>query len=75
MKLPAPDKIAHALLGCSAAALASPFGLGAMVVAPIVVGALKEAYDATGRGNVEWLDFVYTVSGGAVFVGWILLLK
>ena len=33
-------------------------------IAAIVVGAGKEAYDATGRGNVEFLDFVATVVGG-----------
>jgi len=30
------------------------------VLAPIGVGAVKEAYDATGRGNVEWDDFTST---------------
>lgn len=31
------------------------------------MGAAKEAYDATGRGNVEAGDFLATVAGAAVW--------
>ena len=75
MNLPPIDKQAHFLGGISLAALAMPFGIWYAIAAPIIGGAAKEAYDSTGRGNVELADFLYTVAGGAVFVGWILLLK
>jgi len=74
MKLPPHDKIAHFLLGISAAALASPFGLPAMIAAPIIIGAGKEIHDHYFGGMVELADFAYTVAGGAAFVGWILFL-
>jgi hypothetical protein len=35
----------------------------------------KEAYDSTGRGNVELLDALATVAGGGLLVGWYLLLN
>jgi len=33
-------------------------------------GLAKEAYDATGRGHVEFMDFVATSAGGAPFLIW-----
>jgi hypothetical protein len=33
-------------------------------------GAIKEAYDATGRGHVEFLDFAATAIGGLPFLIW-----
>lgn len=38
---------------------------GALAVAA-AVGIAKEAYDATGRGHVEFYDFLATVAGGVV---------
>jgi hypothetical protein len=38
--------------------------------AAALAGALKEAYDATGRGHVEFLDFVATTAGGLPFLIW-----
>lgn len=35
--------------------------------AAATVGAAKEVYDSTGRGNVEAGDFVATVAGAAVW--------
>jgi len=75
MKIPPHDKLAHALLGISAAALASPFGLPVMIAAPIIIGAAKEIHDHYFGGTVELADFLYTVAGGAAYLGWILLLK
>jgi hypothetical protein len=40
--------------------------------AAVLAGAIKEAYDATGRGRVEFLDFATTAFGGLPFLmGWI----
>ena len=36
-----------------------------IIAAAVAAGAAKEAYDATGRGCVEWQDFAATVAGGA----------
>lgn len=35
-----------------------------------LAGAIKEAYDATGRGHVEFLDFAVTAAGGLPFLIW-----
>jgi len=60
------DKLLHFISGFGLAAIFIPFlGLKAILVA-VVVGALKEAYDSTGRGNVEFMDFAVTAIGGAV---------
>ena len=75
MNLPPIDKQAHFLGGISLAALASPFGLPAMIAAPIIIGAFKEIHDHYFGGTVELADFLYTVAGGAAYLGWILLLK
>lgn len=46
-------------------------GLVAFAVATFA-GAAKEAYDATGRGHVEFWDFGATAAGGLPFlIGWI----
>lgn len=59
------DKILHLLVGISASAILSP------VIGPVqafavatVLGVLKEAYDGTGRGDVDVRDFVWTSFGG-----------
>ena len=60
------DKANHVLYGLvvfCVFAFASPM-IG--LVAAVVVGAAKEGYDSTGRGNVEILDFVATASGGGL---------
>lgn len=35
----------------------------------LTLGAAKEAYDATGRGDPSWKDFGWDVAGTAVGVG------
>lgn len=59
------DKANHVILGLlafMAAGWVNPlYGLAAAVL----VGAAKEAWDATGRGCVEFKDFLATVAGGA----------
>lgn len=60
------DKANHVLYGLAAyllaAAIAGPI---AGLVFAALAGAAKEAYDATGRGHVEALDFLATTAGGA----------
>lgn len=59
------DKLLHFAAGALAALAAGllvspPVG----VAAAVFVGAVKEAYDATGRGTPDGLDFIATVVGG-----------
>lgn len=62
------DKIIHFLAGFAIAAPLAPF-FGIWAMAPVVIAAAaKEAYDSTGRGNVEFSDFAYTVVGGLLAV-------
>lgn len=49
------------------------FAIAALVLSPlyalcltVAAGAAKEALDATGRGQVELLDFVATSAGGGI---------
>ena len=59
------DKLAH----CAAGAVATLiFGLlvsvPAGVAAAVLIGALKELYDARGHGTPDGLDFLATITGG-----------
>jgi hypothetical protein len=69
MKLPIipRDKANHFVYGVAIfvviAALINPQS-GLVIV--VLAGALKEAHDATGRGNVEINDFLFTVAGGGI---------
>jgi len=38
--------------------------------AAVLAGIGKEAYDATGRGNVELMDALATAAGGLPFLLW-----
>lgn len=61
------DKKLHLAVG-GLLGLAAIFHPGFGIVAAVLAGAVKEAWDgATGRGTVDPLDFVATVAGG-VFV-------
>lgn len=64
------DKLLHLLAGSTIAALAYPFGILWACLAVSVAAIGKEAYDSTGRGNVELLDAVATLAGGGVVLGW-----
>lgn len=68
------DKRLHLIVGAVAAAAAffiaqhlgvdrQVAGFIALAVA-VIGGGLKEARDATGRGDVEFMDFVATAAGG-----------
>lgn len=67
----AKDKQLHTLAGFVTAMVAHGLteSLWVAFIASAVVGAAKEVYDATGRGTVDFWDFVATVVGGAIFVG------
>lgn len=88
--MPAPDKLGHYLVGSLIALsgmLATFFAMlfwgaswhpdmPALVAmgATIIAAAGKEARDATGRGNVEFADFVWTVAGaGPVVITWLVV--
>lgn len=70
------DKILHLLAGFIIASLLAPF-IGALlaITTAAVVGLLKEAYDSTGRGNVEFGDFIVTAAGGGIAVAMHLVLQ
>ena len=73
----AKDKQLHILAGFIVAVVAQVLTGSPLValLASVVVGAAKEAYDATGRGTVDLWDFVATVAGGALFVVPLLILQ
>ena len=61
-----PDKAGHLIAGLVVFCI---FGLFSPIIglcAAVVVGAAKEYWDSTGRGNVEFLDFLATAGGGAI---------
>lgn len=64
------DKLLHLLVGSAIAALVYPFGILWAIAAVSVAAVGKEIYDSTGRGNVELLDAMATLAGGAVLLGW-----
>ena len=64
------DKLLHLLVGIAIAAILYPFGILWACLAVFIAAIGKEAYDATGRGNVELLDAVATLAGGAALLGW-----
>lgn len=70
MKLPT-DKLLHLLVGFATAGALHPFGLPIAVLALTVVGLGKEVYDHFNHGTVDVYDFMATVWGGAVMLGWI----
>lgn len=59
------DKASHVLYGLLAFCV---FGLISPVsgfLAAVFIGAAKEAWDRwTGKGHVEWADFIATTAGG-----------
>ena len=64
------DKLLHFGAGLLVALFARHFvGPGFGVLAAILAGAAKEAYDALGNGVVDPGDFVATVAGGVVVEG------
>jgi hypothetical protein len=64
------DKLAHFLAGIAVAAVAYPFGLIAAMLATVIAAVGKELWDAQGNGTPEMADFLATVVGGGMLVGW-----
>ena len=60
------DKANHLAYGLAIFCIVGLVSPIAGLAAAVIAGALKEAYDSTGRGNVEFLDFVATAAGGAI---------
>ena len=67
-QLPA-DKAGHLIAGLVVFCVFGLFSPIHGLAAAIFVGALKEAWDSTGRGNVEVFDFLATAGGGAIGFG------
>jgi ABC-type xylose transport system permease subunit len=69
------DKKLHIIAGLLVAVVSHSLteSLWVAFIASLVVGAAKEAYDATGRGTVDLWDFVATAAGGLLFVGILLV--
>ena len=63
-QLPA-DKSNHLIYGLVIFCVVGLYSPLAGLVASVVAAAVKEAWDATGRGHVEFLDFLATSAGGA----------
>lgn len=66
-----PDKAAHFAAGAGAAVIAAqvwPDEPLAPCLAAFGLGIAKEAWDATGRGNVEALDALATGAGCALVI-------
>lgn len=59
------DKANHALYGLLIFGVVGLYSPLARLIASVVAAAAKEAWDATGRGHVEFLDFLATFAGGA----------
>lgn len=59
------DKANHALYGLLIFGVVGLYSPLAGLIASVVAAAAKEAWDATGRGHVEFLDFLATSAGGA----------
>lgn len=61
------DKAMHVLYGLACFCVFALISPVSGLVAAAFIGAAKEAWDRwTGKGHVEWLDFIATAFGGAV---------
>lgn len=69
------DKQLHLLAGYAIAAAMHPFGILPAVAALAIIGIGKEVYDHFFSGTVDVYDFMATVWGGAVMLGWIELVQ
>lgn len=64
----ASDKLLHAFGGAIIfLALYQPFSFISAIVTVITIAVLKEVIDLlSGKGKCEWMDIVFTVSGGLI---------
>lgn len=61
-------KIIHFFAGLACAAIASPFGIIAAALAPVVLGFAKEIYFHFTRRNADAENFAWVIAGAATFV-------
>jgi hypothetical protein len=64
------DKLAHFLAGIAVAAVVYPFGVIPALIVVVIAGLAKEVWDMQGNGTPEMADFLATVSGGGLLIGW-----
>lgn len=68
------QKAIHFFAGLACAALASPFGLIAAALAPVVLGFVKEIYLHVARRNTDPENLAWMIAGAASVVLCIKLL-
>ena len=61
-------KIIHFLAGMACAALALPFGIIAAVLAPVLLGFVKEIYLHFTRKGADAANFAWLLAGAATLV-------
>ena len=64
----ANKKTIHFLAGMACAAIASPFGIVAAALTPVVLGFAKEMYFHFTRRNADAENFAWVIAGAATFV-------
>ena len=67
-------KTVHFFTGMACAALASPFGVVAAALAPVVLGFAKEMYLHFTDYKADAEIFAWTIAGAAIFVLWFELM-
>jgi hypothetical protein len=70
----ASDKLGHFRVGLAIVAIGGLVHLPAALALCVCAAAGKEIWDLMGHGTPEWADFFYTLAGGAVGAGLILLI-
>lgn len=66
------DKIAHFGMGAVIAAALLPFGWNIAVVWLLLAATGKEVIDSMMGKELDKLDWLVTVAGGAAMLGWLL---
>ena len=61
-------KIIHYLAGAACAAIASPFGIIAAALSPVLLGFSKEMYCHLTRRHADPDNLVWVIAGAATFV-------
>ena len=61
-------KIIYFAAGMACAAIASPFGIIAAALAPVVLGLAKEMYSHFTRRSGDAENFAWVIAGAATFV-------
>ena len=61
-------KTIHFLAGMACVAIASPFGIIAAALTPVVLGFAKEMYFHFTRRNANAENFAWVIAGAATFV-------